>query len=191
MKKYLSRLTKLGLSTLLILGLSLFLQLSFASSVQAAPSAETIRTCYDDYNGHGTGSGTDNKLNLADYNASGCSDSKGVPCHFSGAVKNVTCIPPCPKTSVIPLEGDCNATTVAGNPIFKLLVYFIRFLSVGVGLAVAGGIIWGGILYGTARGNAAQTQKGVIVIVNAVVGLILYLFMFALLNFFIPGGIFS
>jgi len=77
------------------------------------------------------------------------------------------------------------------NPIINLLVIFIKFMSVGVGLAVAGGIIWGGMLYGTARGNSGQTQKAVTVIVNSVVGLILYIFMFALLNFLIPGGVLS
>lgn len=107
------------------------------------------------------------------------------------------CVTPAPtncgsvKTSgVIPLTGNCKAGD-STNPIFNMLVYFIQFLSIGVGLAVAGGIIWGGILFTTARGNASQTQKGVTTIVNSVVGLVLYIFMFAILNFLIPGGVFK
>lgn len=80
---------------------------------------------------------------------------------------------------------------VQGSSIFALLVSFIKFLSVGVGIAVAGGIIYGGILFVTARGNSSQTQKGVTTIVNSVIGLLLYIFMFAILNFVIPGGIFQ
>lgn len=75
------------------------------------------------------------------------------------------------------------------NAIFTWLTGIIRFLSAGVGIAVVGGIVYGGILYTTARDNSSQTQKAVYVITNAIVGLLLYLLMFAILNFLIPGGI--
>jgi len=97
------------------------------------------------------------------------------------------------KTSIdFGCDGSTNSKSGgSANPIFQILIIVIRFLSVGVGLAVAGGIIWGGILFVTARGNSSQTQKGVTVIVNSVIGLLLFIFMFAILNFVIPGGIFS
>ncbi len=90
----------------------------------------------------------------------------------------------CPKP-----EKD--ATGVEGNVIFAWLLAVIKFLSFGVGIAVTGGILSGSIMYATASDNAAQVQKAVMIIVNAMIGLFLYLFMFAILNYLIPGGIFT
>lgn len=82
-----------------------------------------------------------------------------------------------------------SSASLEDNPIFFYLRNILIFLSGGVGLAVVGGIIFGAYMYITARGNAAQTQQGQTVIINAVVGLLLYIFMFAILQFIIPGGI--
>tara|TARA_B100002049_G_C16031550_1_gene354792 strand:- start:555 stop:950 length:396 start_codon:yes stop_codon:yes gene_type:complete len=66
----------------------------------------------------------------------------------------------------------------------------VRFLSALVGVAVVGGIVWGGMKYATANGNASKTQEGVSIIVNAVIGLALYIFLLAITNFLVPGGVF-
>lgn len=79
--------------------------------------------------------------------------------------------------------------TIDQNPIMTFLKGILQFLVAGVGLVVVGGIIYGGFLYMTARGNSSQVQKGQEVIRNAIIGLLLYIFMFAILNFLIPGGI--
>jgi hypothetical protein len=77
------------------------------------------------------------------------------------------------------------------NIIFTLLKNVLQFLAAGVGLAVAGGIIFGGYLYITARANAGQVEKAKTVIINSVVGLLLFVFMYAILQFLIPGGVFN
>lgn len=92
-------------------------------------------------------------------------------------------------TSCIP--KNTKSDQLKDNPIFFYLSAILRFLAAGVGLAVAGGIVWGGILYITARGNSAQTEKGKVVILNAIIGLILFALMYAILGFLIPGSIFS
>jgi hypothetical protein len=92
------------------------------------------------------------------------------------------------------VRGDANGDGVVDindNPIINILKGFAQFLAVGVGLAVVGGIIFGGFTYMTARADAGQTQKGEEIIRNAIIGLLLYIFMFALLNWVIPGGIFA
>lgn len=76
----------------------------------------------------------------------------------------------------------------SGNPIFGVLLAIINFLAVGVGIAVVGGIIYGAIRYASANGNSAQTQQAIKIIVNAVLGLVLFGFMYALLNYLVPGG---
>jgi hypothetical protein len=87
------------------------------------------------------------------------------------------------KTS-FPINGKYENVTIR-----DLTVEIIRFLSFGVGIAVVGGIAAGGVVYATSQGNPAGTQKGITIITNSIVGLLLYLLMFALLQFLIPGGI--
>jgi hypothetical protein len=97
----------------------------------------------------------------------------------------------------ISLDGQTNCIkkgtggNVNQNAIYTWLILIIRFLSAGVGIAVVGGIVYGGIMYMTARDNAGQTQKAITIIVNAVIGLLLYIFLFAIINFLVPGGILS
>jgi hypothetical protein len=94
----------------------------------------------------------------------------------------------------IPLEGG--ATCIAKdqkdlqkNSIFLLLVTIIRVLAIGVGVGVAIGVTVGGIMIGSARGNANQVQQGIATVRNALIGLLLYIFMFSIINFIIPGGL--
>lgn len=70
-----------------------------------------------------------------------------------------------------------------------VLIEILKFLSVGVGLAVVGGVAAGGIVYATAQGSPGKTQTGIKIITNSVIALVLYLLMFAILQFLIPGGI--
>ena len=83
----------------------------------------------------------------------------------------------------------CDAST-DGGPVVGLLVEIINFLAVGVGVAVAGGIVWGGFVYSQANGNSTKTQEGITIIVNAVIGLMLFIFMYAIVNWLVPGGLF-
>jgi hypothetical protein len=83
--------------------------------------------------------------------------------------------------------GSCGNTNVT---ISCLVGEVLKFMSALVGIAVVAGITTGGIIYSTGSGNAAKTQKGVNIIINSVLGLLLFLLMFAIINFLIPGGIF-
>jgi hypothetical protein len=80
-------------------------------------------------------------------------------------------------------------TTVENNVIFVWLSSIIKFLTVGVGIAATGGVVFGGFLYLTAQGNAGKTQKGVATIMNALIGILMYALAFAIINFLVPGGI--
>lgn len=80
-------------------------------------------------------------------------------------------------------------STVETNVIFVWLSSIIKFLTVGVGIAATGGVVYGGFLYLTAQGNAGQTQRGVYTILNALIGVALYALAFAIINFLIPGGV--
>lgn len=92
-------------------------------------------------------------------------------------------------TKCVPINAT--SANIQDNPIFFYLKNALYFLAGGVGLAVVGGVVTGAYLYITARANAAQTQKGQTIILNSIIGLLLFIFMFAILQFLIPGGIFS
>jgi hypothetical protein len=87
----------------------------------------------------------------------------------------------------IPIGGPSLET----NPIMIYLFGFLRILSGLVALATVGGFVYGGVLYITARANAGQVEKAKLVMINATIGLLLFIFMYAILNFLIPGGFFS
>jgi hypothetical protein len=80
-------------------------------------------------------------------------------------------------------------TTFETNVIFVWLTSIIKFLTVGVGLAAVGGVVYGGFLYLTARGNVGQVEKGVTTIINALIGVGLYALAFAIINYLVPGGV--
>lgn len=89
-------------------------------------------------------------------------------------------------TAIIGCSGSGN-----GGIVMALLVKIINFLAVGVGIAVVGGIVWGGITYIRSNGNASIAQQGITIIVNSVIGLLLFIFMYAIVNFLVPGGLFT
>ena len=87
-------------------------------------------------------------------------------------------------TSVI----KCDDT--GGNPILNMIFQIVNFLAVGVGIAVVGGIVWGSLLYTTSNGDSGKAQQGITTIVNSVIGLLLFIFAYAIINFVVPGGVF-
>lgn len=88
-------------------------------------------------------------------------------------------------------DGTIDEKDIDQNGIWRLLLIAINVLTAGVGIAALGGIVYGAILYTTAGGSTEQTKKALGFILNVVIGIIAYALMFALLNFIIPGGLFS
>lgn len=86
---------------------------------------------------------------------------------------------------------QCNGGDSNENPIIRTFMEIFDFFAVGIGILVVIGIIIGGIKYVTANGNTSQAEQGITTIVNAVIGLLLFIFMFALVNWLVPGGLFT
>ena len=96
------------------------------------------------------------------------------------------------ETAVIKCDGhDYDGNDVTKNPIWYLLLLGINILTAGVGIVAVGGIVYGSILYATARDKTDQVKKAISVIMNVVIGIVAYVAMYAVLQFLIPGGIFS
>jgi hypothetical protein len=97
------------------------------------------------------------------------------------------------NTVTVSFDFGCLGSSYSGaelNPILDVAYAIFRFLSAGVGLLVIGSVIIAGIQYSASRGNPQATQASIKRITNAIIGLLIYIFMFAILNFIVPGGLF-
>ena len=77
------------------------------------------------------------------------------------------------------------------NQILNVLGTILNWLAIGVSVVVLIGIVYGAVMYASAGGNEAQTKKAIGIIRNAIIALILYFAMWAILQYLIPGGVFG
>jgi type IV secretion system pilin len=77
------------------------------------------------------------------------------------------------------------------SPIVQDIQTIVNFLSAGVGVIVTGVIILGGIQYTLAGDNPQALKAARDRIVNGLIALFAFLFIFAFLQWLIPGGIFK
>lgn len=87
-------------------------------------------------------------------------------------------------------DWGCKDASGKDTGINGLLWTAFQWLSAGVGIAVIGGIVYGAILYISSSGNAAQTKKGIGIVIHAGIALLLYGSMWAIVNWLVPGGAF-
>ena len=96
-------------------------------------------------------------------------------------------------------EGECAGEKTdyfacdadGADAIVGIIRIIIIIVSVGVGIIAVGGIVYGAILYAAAQDNQDQIRKAISVIRSVVIGLVLYIFMVTILNFLVPGGVFT
>lgn len=103
---------------------------------------------------------------------------------------------PPPQSSTTDCQGvelgvgvDCDPLNPDENVIYTYMRAIIRFLSIGVGLVTVGMIVISGIRYITSSGNPQAVQDAKSKLLNAVLGLILFIFSVAIINYLIPGGL--
>ena len=94
------------------------------------------------------------------------------------------------------LGNDCpkfaNKTGICSdNPIIRNLNTVVNVLSGLVGVVVVGTIILGGIQYAMAGDKAEAVSAAKQRIINGLIALLAFLFIFAFLQWLIPGGVFK
>lgn len=94
-------------------------------------------------------------------------------------------------TSLIACDQTGGGGDIENSGVWGILILTIQILSAGVGVLAVGGIVYGSILYTSSGGNPEQTKKAISIITNVVIGLLAYIFMFAIINYLIPGGLFT
>lgn len=92
------------------------------------------------------------------------------------------------KSSEAPAEAK-TAILPSDWKIEDILNMVLVVVTTGVGIAAVGSIVFAGVLYITARDNAAQVSKAKTMIMNTIIGIIAYILMWAFLEWIIPGGI--
>lgn len=96
------------------------------------------------------------------------------------------------ETSIIHCDqkgGQSKSAKDSG--VWGILLLVLNIMTAGVGILAVGGIVYGSILYSSAADKAEQTKQAISIITNVVIGVIGYGMMYLILNFLIPGGIFS
>ena len=84
--------------------------------------------------------------------------------------------------------GECDA--VAGDCITNDIQLALNILTAGVTIIIVIIIIIAGIQYMTSRDNPQAIQAAKAKIINAVIALIAFVFIYAFLQYIVPGGIF-
>lgn len=102
--------------------------------------------------------------------------------------------PGTPETVSQPIETDCEPDPGVelnrGNcAIIDYIVIGINFLAALAGIVLVASLMIAGFTYMTARDNAGQVEKAKSRIIQTLIALALFIFMYAFLNFLVPGGV--
>lgn len=97
--------------------------------------------------------------------------------------------------NVAAASGECEVAiiseSVCQGGIPGLILLLINILTGGVGIVAVGGIVYAALLYTTAGAEEAQVKKAKETIRNVSLGLVLFVVMWSLTQYLIPGGAFG
>jgi hypothetical protein len=95
------------------------------------------------------------------------------------------------KTTLLSCDQTGTGSSAKNSGVWGLLILALNILTAGIGIAAVGGVVYAAILYTTASDRADQVKKAKDTLQNIAIGIAAYGGMYLLLNFLIPGGIFS
>lgn len=112
---------------------------------------------------------------------------------YSGVVGTDVSVVPEGKSPCVVFSGSCETECKddgSGSCIYKYINLALTFLSTGVGVVIVIMIIVGGIQYATSSGDPSAIGAAKGRIANALIALIAFILMYAVLQWLIPGGAF-
>ncbi|USN96559.1 MAG: hypothetical protein H6797_05880 [Candidatus Nomurabacteria bacterium] len=89
------------------------------------------------------------------------------------------------KTNLI----NCDTNARGGEVLSTVLQYVVQALSILVGIGAVGGIVWESIQYAQAQDDQGAVSNARKRIRDIVIGLFVYGFMIAIINWLVPGGV--
>ncbi len=78
----------------------------------------------------------------------------------------------------------------SNSAIFMILEWALGVLTAGIGVVAIGAFVYAGIMYSSAGGNSEQIKKAKEIMMQTVIGLVIFAAMGVVLMWLIPGGIF-
>lgn len=93
------------------------------------------------------------------------------------------------ETAYIDCDSDGTETDVDQTAVWQLLEIVLNIMIGGVAIAAVGGLVYAAIIYASAQDNASQVSQAKDMIRNVVIGLVLFIAMWAGLQYLIPGGV--
>ena len=93
----------------------------------------------------------------------------------------------CAKTAILKINSGCND----GSAMFDILGMVLSVVTYGVGAAAIIGVLITGYQYITARDNSAQVMKAKNRLFQIVIGLVVWVMIWGILQFLLPGGLFA
>jgi hypothetical protein len=178
-----------GFKGLLILAVALLFCFVISAPVFAAsspPAAE--KACSQKHDGKYTGA--DEKACEAGYNGGHAQKSSSAVCQYNGSNQDA-CLDGFGRgaCAINNPNGNDLEKCLNANPIIKNIRLIVNFLSAGVGVVITGSIIIGGIQYAVAGNNPNAVSAAKKRIQDTLIALVAFFFIYALLNFLIPGGL--
>lgn len=95
------------------------------------------------------------------------------------------------KTSILNCSQGKGGKNAQDTGVWGLIIIVLNIMTAGVGVLAVGGVVYASILYASSSDNAEQTKQAKQIIKNVAIGILAYAGMYLILNFLIPGGIFS
>lgn len=92
----------------------------------------------------------------------------------------------CVNTAILG-ENGCSCDNGKGDSIIAILTLVVDIMTIGVGILGVIGIVWTGIQYLTAAGDEAKVRKSKQRMLEIVIGLAVYVVIYALLKWLLPG----
>lgn len=104
-----------------------------------------------------------------------------------------TSIIDCPQTpsKTDDKTDDKEQDPIETNPIFTLLREAVKFLSGLIGVLAVIMFIAAGVVYASASDSSDKVRQAKTMMTNTVIGIALYVFLVAIINFLVPGGVFG
>ncbi len=87
------------------------------------------------------------------------------------------------KTNIIKCDGE---GVEAIGDVLKSVLFALTML---IGIVATGGIVYAAVLYASAQDNSGQIGKAKTIIRDIIIGIFIYGFMLAIINWLVPGGV--
>jgi F0F1-type ATP synthase membrane subunit c/vacuolar-type H+-ATPase subunit K len=159
------------------------------ASAFAASAPPDQKAC--DQSKGGQYAGGDVDACLAGYNGGHSEKPISDTCDSLSGSKKEACINGYGKGACSIKDPNQNQVTkcLNANPIIKYIRTIVNFLSAGVGIVITGSIIYAGIQYGYAGNNSTTISAAKKRIQDTLIALLAFFFIYAFLNWIIPGGL--